>query len=105
MNQATLFHDALLATAVLANDITIGRHGGSHESIDANPNDDEKALDREKIYQLIKTLGQSWSKELGRIMNRPIHKFSGRLTELVVLKRLEKTGERKEGCAVLRVTI
>jgi len=50
--------------------------------------------DKEKVMNLIKELGPITSKELQMWMNKPKHKFSGRITKLQELGAIQSHGKK-----------
>lgn len=83
-------------------DVCFSRHKGSPESVDAN-----KRVDKTKGQQEVLTLLSrgAWltSKEIAALLNKPLNAVSGRLSELRAMGKIEKTGERRCGAAVLRL--
>lgn len=86
-------------------DITISRHRGSPESIAANPSQEAKRASHERILQIVRVQGTSYLHQICRILDKPPNEVSPRLSELKEMGRLEKTGEKIEKCAVLRLKI
>lgn len=97
--QNTLFNNP--TTPTLPEDITAARHRGNSASIDANKTVN-KVHDREQVYAVIESLGVTHLKEIARVLGRQTHTISGRISELLVLKRIERLKERSEGCGLLR---
>ena len=83
-------------------DITENRHKGSPESIAANKRVN-KVKDRAKVFELIGKLGYSYSKQIARLMDKPLNSISGRFSELKRDGMIEPTGDRNEGCAVYQL--
>jgi predicted transcriptional regulator len=86
------------------NDICRSRHRDNKESRDANPAGVVKKQVQKVVLSLlqIKSHGMT-SKEIADVLDRPLNAISGRISELKALGLVEPTGERKEGCAVLRL--
>jgi hypothetical protein len=103
MNQPTLFYNE--SSARLPIDITARKHRNSPESIAANPSQNAKRASYERILALLREKPLT-GKEIAAAMHTETHYISGRLSELrLVLKRIEKTGIRREGSAELRIKI
>lgn len=84
-------------------DICESRHGGSETSIEANRKVD-KAGDRQRVVEAFQKMGgKGYSKQIARILHKPLNSLSGRLSELLAMGILEKTEDRAEGCAILRL--
>lgn len=65
-----------------------------------------KARDKMRIMEFaIKNMGRCYSKQVARAFGVDLNVISGRFSELKDLGMLAETGEREEGCAVLRVVI
>jgi predicted HTH transcriptional regulator len=89
----------------LGADICSNKHHGSLESKDAfNSMRGSINAMHEEALAAIDKFGPLTSKELAQILCRPVHSVSGRCSELKALLYLEKTGERRDGSAVLRRT-
>lgn len=84
------------------NDITINRHKRNPESMAANPDATTKADFRDAIIAYAAT-GAFTLKDAMRHFGRPANEVSPRLSELKADGILEPTGDRREGCAVLRL--
>lgn len=84
-------------------DITARKHKNSPTSVEANKKaEPTKAVVREQIVNFGR--GRNFtSKEVAEYLNKPLHAISGRCAELKALKLIEETGERRDGCSVLRV--
>ncbi len=82
-------------------DITRNRHRDSPESIAANPSETAKRESHEKILALF-DLGHWTGKEVAEALHKPFNAVSGRVSELRMLGKLVKTGERRDGGAILR---
>ncbi len=82
-----------------ARDITASRHRGNSASAQAfAESHDNHVRDRDVIYGLIeRTADGLTSKEIGRILMKPINTFSGRLTELKQENRIKVATGRREG--------
>ena len=101
MNQQTLFE--IETHTVLPHDITLSRHRGSQTSIDANPTKEAKAIKREAVYKIIAGAGANCitSKEVAAAMGEPLNCISGRISELLVLKRIYRWDEKRDKCSLL----
>jgi predicted HTH transcriptional regulator len=89
----------------LGADICSNKHSGSLESKDAFSavRGSINAM-HEEILTAIDKFGPMSAKELSQVLGKALHSVSGRCTELKALCYLEKTGERRDGSAVLRRT-
>lgn len=85
-------------------DICERKHGGVATSVAANRKVN-KELDRAKCLNFIRAKGTATSKEIARYMNKPLNSVSGRCSELLAIGAIERTSERRDGCAALRVKI
>ena len=85
-------------------DVTRNRHRGSPESEEANRRvSARKFADRELLIAHLIHYGPKTSKELSDFIPMGYTTVSARLSELKAQGRIEKTGERREGAAVVRV--
>lgn len=87
-------------------DICENRHGGADTSIGAFQNTSEtlRILDRQKILTFMTGTPQGLtSKELAFLLDKPLNAISGRLSELCRDEQIEDSGERRDGCRVLRL--
>lgn len=86
-------------------DITYRKHGGNEESVAANPSVESKRESHREILKVLRVAGASGqtAKEIAAYFQKPLHKISGRLSELKEMGQIEPTGERRNGSAVLRV--
>jgi DNA-binding transcriptional ArsR family regulator len=85
-------------------DVTRNRHRGNPESEAANERVSlSKSVDRVRIYQTLQDEGPRTSKELSRELAMRYTTVSARLSELKAMQLIEKTGERRDGAAVVRV--
>jgi len=87
--------------AALPFDVCAGRHGGNRESVAANPARFSKRDTHATIMLLLSTAPMT-SKRIAWELDRPLNAISGRLTELLSMGLIERTGERRDVCAVLR---
>lgn len=84
-------------------DITARKHGGNIASIAAHDRvRTHKADTWAEILSLLHR-GPMTGKEIAHAMGRELHCISGRLSELIAAKKIERTRERRDGSAVLRV--
>jgi hypothetical protein len=105
MNQPSLFANLDRRLRAETVDICAGRHKQNSASVAANPSAEQKSKDCALVLSVIKQQGKTWSKQIGRILNREIHTFSGRLTWLKVNGYIVKAQDEKvEGCEVFRWT-
>ena len=86
----------------LPDDICEKRHKLSPTSIEANKRVN-KILEREKVLDVFRIFGESWLKQVMRIVNKPANEVSPRISELLALGILEDTGRREEGCRILKL--
>ena len=85
-------------------DITARKHGGNSASVEANKRaEPTKAVMRHQIFLWAETRTDFTSKEIAREFGKPLNAISGRISELRATGVIEETGERREGCNVLRV--
>lgn len=83
-------------------DVCQNRHKGSLESIAANPSPIAKSESYPRILALL--AGQPMtSKEIARALGVELNCISGRCSELRFAGSIRKTGERREGAAVLEI--
>lgn len=61
-----------------------------------------RSLSITKIVNLLRIEGPMTCKELSEKMDVPIHHVSGRISEGKAMGLIEKTGERRDGAAVVR---
>lgn len=99
MNQPALFTLPLTPIA----DVSMSRHKGNAESIAANPSQESKRASHSRILAILAT-GNYTSKEICEQMGYgdKISLISGRISELKASGEVVKTGDRRDGCAVLR---
>lgn len=100
--QPTLFRDVERSPRLPA-DVTANRHKGNAASIDANPSEAAKRESHRQILAFISFMGKATSKAIARELGKPLNAVSGRVSELKALGEIEETGERDEGCNVLRI--
>lgn len=87
-------------------DVTRSHHHGNTESEDAFADKIEPhqgALQARVLAQFHKS-GEATVKEITELTGLERLTVGARLTELKAAGMIEKTGERREGCAVLRLT-
>jgi hypothetical protein len=83
-------------------DVTARKHHGNRASEAAHAKGSHQhASLREQIFEMIAHADGLTSKELGHRLGRPIHTFSGRLSQLKAEGRIVGTGEMREGAEVL----
>ena len=91
-----------MSTLNLFADITANRHKGNAESRAAHQSViHRKAGDQQRILDYLKGRA-STSKEIARALAMNYTTVSARLSELKVLRRLNRPGERREGAAVMK---
>lgn len=79
------------------------KHGGNECSIDANlRNRHVREDDMRRVYDLL-AIRPATMKEVAGWMGKQLNQVSGRASALLRLGYIERTGERREGSAVLRV--
>jgi hypothetical protein len=82
-------------------DITARKHGGVQESADANPAEADKYRDRVIVLgYVIACPNGVTSKEVAASMGKPLNAISGRFSELQKSNQIQKSGLRRDGCAV-----
>ncbi len=87
-------------------DVCARRHRGSAESVNANAAiGPHKGELRERILARLRFPGPATVKEISSDLNIHYTTVSARLSELKADRLIEKTGERREGCAVVRVSL
>jgi DNA-binding MarR family transcriptional regulator len=85
-------------------DITRNRHRGNAESEAANANvASRKEAQRWHVWNYLRVDGPHTSKEITVALMMNYTSVSARLSELKALNLIEKTGERREGCAVVKI--
>jgi len=85
-------------------DVTRNRHRGNAESEAAYESVKHRmSADRHTILTYMRFSGPQTSKELSLNLQINYTTMSARLSELKAMGLIEKTGERREGCAVVRV--
>lgn len=86
-------------------DITANRSGSPVTSQLANKKvAPRKGEDRAKIKVYLRVNGKGTLKDIVRVLKIPVQTVSARLSELKATGEVEVTGERRDGCAVLRLT-
>lgn len=88
-------------------DICERKHGGAETSQDAFKHAEASIKQtQQEILDLLQhlTLGIT-SKEYAAIVGKGINAISGRFSELAKMGRIHKTGDRRDGCAVWKVTV
>lgn len=84
-------------------DVCENRHRGSPESIAAHDRVvSTKREIHERILKAVKQRGSLTSHEIVRATGIPLQTVSARCSELKMVGKLIKTGERRNGAAVLR---
>ena len=84
-------------------DICAARHHGNGESVAANPAPEAKRAMHRAILALFESRPYLTSKQIAYAVGRPLNSISGRLSELLAMGLIERTGARADGAAVLRV--
>lgn len=84
-------------------DICERKHRSNPASVDAFKKGN-KTLDEQKVLWIIKDAGWvgTHSKAIARKMGKPLNAISGRISDLKAKSLIYPTGERKEGCEVVR---
>ena len=95
--------EAIAAQPSLRWDICAARHHGSPESAAANPAPEAKRAMHRTILALFDQRPYWTSKQIAYAVGRPLNSISGRLSELMAMGLLERTGARMDGAAVLRM--
>ena len=97
----------MMQTQLFSNDITIRRHKNNAASNDANVRANKtKPRDRMRVLDFaIRSGGRIYSKQVARALGVEIHQISGRISEMQAMGMFEDTGEREEGCRILRLVI
>ena len=91
-------------------DITRHNHGGNAESVAAHKrvNSSIRYMQAQVLNEFVCKLHRNeyhlTSKFIAHWLDKPLNAISGRLTELKRDGLIEPTGERRDGCAVLRIT-
>jgi predicted transcriptional regulator len=84
-------------------DISENKHGGNKESRNAYKRHESRLeVQRNEVLALISKHGGLSMKEVAALMDVPFNTVSGRGSELKQLGKVEKTGEVRDGSAVLR---
>ena len=81
-------------------DICRTKHRGNAQSNAANPAKFSKQRDRSLVYELIRDSAGITSKEIAEVLGRPLHTFSGRISELKRDQRIAVRGAR-DGAGIL----
>lgn len=81
-------------------DVCARKHGGNEESRRANLRA-SKAESRQEVYEALLTHGDMTCKEIAAKLGKPMHKISGRLSELKALGSVEPTLLVRDGGRVL----
>lgn len=84
-------------------DITAGKHGGNIASMAAHERVRTHKADTWAEIMTLLQRGPMTGKEIAHAMGRELHCISGRLSELIAAKKIERTGDRRDGSAVLRI--
>lgn len=83
-------------------DVCAGKHGGVPESKAANLKARaKKSVNRELILHTLRIKGGATCKEVADYLSLPMHKCSGRLTELVAAGRANKSEVTRDGGRVI----
>lgn len=86
-------------------DVTAKRHGGNEASAEANKRAQwAKGYWRGRVILFAAERGAFTLKEICEAFDRPLNALSGRISELKRDGLLVDTGERRNGCAVLRLS-
>lgn len=105
MTQATLFDAENVINTILAKaeygDVCARKHKGNARSIEANQRVD-KAKQSEQILRQL-TLRPMTALEVADALNVAAHKISGRFKALRELRKIEFTGEKREGSNEYRI--
>lgn len=89
--------------ALLPFDVSAGKHRGNKQSKAANPTGISKTEIREQVMWVLLHYGPSTCKEISERLNKPMHKVSGRISELKALGMVEPTGFVRNKGGVVRV--
>jgi len=99
MTQPDFWTDAdLFATS---DDICSNKHKGNESSELAMPSKEAKANDRRIILNMLRERDMT-SKIICAKMGKPLHCVTPRISELKRDGLVRETGERSEGCAILK---
>lgn len=83
-------------------DICAHRHHGAQASVEANPGPGSKRATHGRILAILAQRTMT-SKELAAHLGTPLNCLSGRLSELLAMGEIERTGDRRDGACVVRV--
>lgn len=85
-------------------DVCAAKHGGSQESKAANLKaHPHKAKSRELVMHVLRIKGAATCKEIADYLNLPMHKVSGRLTELIAAGQARKSDAVRDGGRVILI--
>jgi len=63
----------------------------------------DEILEIVEVMMMCEWVGGVTSKQIAKTLQRPLRCISGRISELLAAGVIERTGERWEGCAMLRL--
>lgn len=86
----------------MADDISAGKHKGNEQSVRAHRYNHNLEADRNEVLRLIAECPRTM-KEIAAVMGKEFNAVSGRGSELKRLGLVRKTGEVRDGSAVLEV--
>jgi hypothetical protein len=86
-------------------DVCSRKHKHNPASVAANERaEPTKTATKDDIVRFGRIVGEFTSKDVARILDKPLHTFSGRIAELKAEKVIEVVDKpRREGCEILRV--
>lgn len=91
-----------MTQAELIFDVTAGKHGGVPESkvanLKARPH---KTKSRDLVLHVLRIKGGATCKEVAEFLSVPMHKCSGRMTELIAGGRAKKSDVVRDGGRVV----
>lgn len=82
-------------------DVCAAKHQANPESTAANTRVNKSAA-RQEVYDALVRWGDMTCKEIAQRLGKPMHKVSGRLTELKALGMVAPTDEVRDGGRVMR---
>lgn len=87
-------------------DICAAKHKGNKESVEANKRvAPKKAPARQLVHDTLRQRGPMTCKEVARLLGKPMHWISGRITELKGMSLVEETGAVRDGGRVVRAIL
>jgi DNA-binding MarR family transcriptional regulator len=102
--QTELNYDAPISGIFTPSDICANNHQGNTDSVKAHEKIKESLPRKRKMILSLFLSGEYTPKQVARMTMVQLNTISGRFTELKADELLEKTGDRVDGSAVLKLT-